>query len=384
MPALDFNTWAQQSGMAPQWKDQYESLQNPQSQQMYQNYLSGYDNAVDTGLPGGQPGMPVPDPFGGMKQAGLYGANQALAAYGQGPINKSFGDMSQGSFDAINNFNNQGYTQAGMNYAQGMMGARNPNAFNINGDTSQFQIQNPYQRNRYAQGFGDYQTSNPFQKGFKNFQKQQNKALDATVDRAMDKVQNRVNSQFELGGRTGSVAHSGNMTENLGSLANQMYSDNYQQNMGRALQAQGMGADTYAQDQARGLQAQGMMANTFAQDQNRGMQGMGHNLNAFQQGFGNQFNQNQANANMWNQDQQMGLQAAGMLPGMQNSQLAGITMQNQFGQQQDDQNFYNDSGAWNNLNNYSSIIAAMNGTQPPDRPEASNFDRALGLLGLFV
>jgi hypothetical protein len=52
-------------------------------------------------------------------------------------------------------------------------------------------------------------------------------------------VQNAVNSQFSTSGRTGSPAHSGTMTQQLGNLASQIYGQNYAQERQNQLAAQG-------------------------------------------------------------------------------------------------------------------------------------------------
>ena len=133
--------------------------------------------------------------------------------------------------------------------------------------------------------------------------------------------------------------HSGTMSEGVGNIANQMYSQNFQQNQARALQAAGMGS------------------------------------NAFQQGFTNDYNLANAQAGLWAQDQARDLQAAGMIPQMEASRWMGINNMANLGQQQN-------QSPWDNLRNYASIVASMNGTQPPDRPESSSMDTVMGLAGM--
>lgn len=62
---------------------------------------------------------------------------------------------------------------------------------------------------------GDFLNSNPY--------------VDQMFNNASDSVMNRVNANFSSGGRSGSPAHMGTVTEELGDLATNIYGNNYAQ-----------------------------------------------------------------------------------------------------------------------------------------------------------
>jgi hypothetical protein len=80
---------------------------------------------------------------------------------------------------------------------------------------------------------GKYLDSNPY--------------LDATVNRALDNVQTRVNSQF-AGNNYGSSAHEEWLARNLAGTALPFYSQNYQNERTNQLRAAAMAPDAAAQD----------------------------------------------------------------------------------------------------------------------------------------
>ena len=65
-----------------------------------------------------------------------------------------------------------------------------------------------------------------------------NPFLQRTFDTAADAVSNRINSQFELAGRTASPANQSVLTRDLGNLANSIFGQNFQQERNRQLAAQ--------------------------------------------------------------------------------------------------------------------------------------------------
>lgn len=67
-----------------------------------------------------------------------------------------------------------------------------------------------------------------------------NPYLDAMYDQAAGKVANSVNSNFALGGRYGSGAHTGALTEGLGNMATNLYGNAYESDQARRMQAIGM------------------------------------------------------------------------------------------------------------------------------------------------
>lgn len=90
----------------------------------------------------------------------------------------------------------------------------------------------------------------------------QNPYLDSTFNRMADSVQNRVNQQMALAGRTNSGAHQDLLFDNLGDLANQVYGQNYQIERDRQQQA-ASALDQYTGSQ---LQAAGMAPSIAQQD----------------------------------------------------------------------------------------------------------------------
>lgn len=91
-----------------------------------------------------------------------------------------------------------------------------------------------------------------------------NPYLDASVGRAMDSVRGQVNSQFG-GSNYGSTAHQETLANSLGNTANQMYSDNYNNDQNRRLSAIGQ-ASTFG-NQAYTDAAQLMKVGQTLQDQ---------------------------------------------------------------------------------------------------------------------
>lgn len=67
-----------------------------------------------------------------------------------------------------------------------------------------------------------------------------NPYLDSMVNKTMDQVGNRVNSNFSKAGRYGSVAHQDNLSDNLTDVANSMYGNQYSSDRNRSLRAIGM------------------------------------------------------------------------------------------------------------------------------------------------
>lgn len=108
-----------------------------------------------------------------------------------------------------------------------------------------------------------------------------NPYLDASVNKALDNVQTRVNSQFG-NNNFGSTAHQQTLSDSLGSTANQMYSDNYQQDQSRKLSAINS-APTFA-NQAYTDASQLLNAGQIQQDQTQ------NNLDASYQNYQDQQN----------------------------------------------------------------------------------------------
>ena len=267
---------------------------------------SAYDNAMAQQQPvttPNNPNMPAtyanqyvaPNQFGDLDQANLFGANQAQGLYGQGPQTPSFGNTTQQAQSMVQNQVNQG---------------------------------NPWIDNALSTTNNQLSQNNPFMQGFQNFGNQQNTAFEGTVNNALDNVTDRVNSQFGMAGRTNSGAHGGYMADALGNMANQMYSDNFQQNQNRNLSAMNAGAGLY------------------------------------------------------NTDQNQQLQAASMLPGLANSRFDDAAMLGRVGADQDSMQQQQDNSGWNNLQNYMNIVQ---GTRPgaPEQQGPSAWDKIGALTPLL-
>lgn len=91
-----------------------------------------------------------------------------------------------------------------------------------------------------------------------------NPYLDASVSKALGAVKGQVNSQFG-GNNFGTTAHQETLTNALGNTANEMYSNNYQQDQSRRLQAIGQ-APTFG-NQAYSDASQLLNAGQIKQDQ---------------------------------------------------------------------------------------------------------------------
>ncbi len=77
-----------------------------------------------------------------------------------------------------------------------------------------------------------------------------NPFLNATFNQMADQVSSRVNQQASQLGRSGSGAHLGTLSRELGGLANEIYGQNYQSERDRQLQSLGMAPQFAEQDYA--------------------------------------------------------------------------------------------------------------------------------------
>lgn len=442
---LSFNDWRRSQN----WDEASGIPFMFQQQQMYDDYVKNFYNQNPSVSPTQVPGAPTftpPEPFSDLDEANQFGYNQALGLYSQGPTIQGFGDTSQQAQqmiqnvagggnrvgDAINTvsgqFNNanpflSGFGNISSNpYTSSVAGSQTSNPYQANFNTIgqstnpyTGQIASGYRNNPYASTI-NMSDANPFMQSFMDFQGNQNQYFDATVDRALDKVTDQVNSQFGLAGRTGSGAHQGVMTERLGDVANQMYSDNFGSNMdrylqslssganvysdtaGRNLAATGMGIDAFNTDQNRALnylktaanlsntdldralQATGMGADVFSDDQSRNLQALTTAGNFSNQDVLNELQALSQGADVFNTDQLRSLQAAGMIPGLSNARYTDALMLQGLGQDQDAMSQSLADSGWQNLQRYMDIIRGSRET--PEEPDASSTDKLLGLLGL--
>jgi uncharacterized protein YukE len=105
-----------------------------------------------------------------------------------------------------------------------------------------------------------------------------NPYLKQNVNRAMDDVQTRVNSQFS-GNNYGGSANQELLTRNLGDVANSMYGENYARERGNQLNAAGQATGLASADYQDANYLQGI----GAQRQNLANQFMGNSANTYNQ-----------------------------------------------------------------------------------------------------
>jgi len=279
----------------------------------YNNYTNSFQSGgnafTDAYSQGGQlPGQGYVAPeFGKIKDAGLFGVNQAASLYGDGGNTRDFGQDSLNSQDMIRN----------------MAGGSNPVTGAINAVQG---IQDG--SNSFMQGFN----GNPYQSQLADFGAQQNQYLDGMYDQGADKIQDRMNSMFGMAGRGQSGAHAKLTGDTLQNFGTNLY------------------GGAFDSMQNRNLSGMQSASNSFDAGLNRNLQGAGLQLNA-----------------------------AGMMPGLNTAQYGNAAMMEGLGDRIDAQNYDNSNSGWNNLQNYSNIVGQLQGTQPPDRPKSSSFDKLLGL-----
>lgn len=125
-----------------------------------------------------------------------------------------------------------------------------------------------------------------------------NPYLDQMVGNATNQVRQNVNGTFNAAGRYGSHAHQDTLQRGVGDVANQMYGQQYQFDMGNMLNSAGMLGSLQEQVNNRNLQGMGMGAGIYSDS-------LSQALNAFN-----------SYANMQRGQNAQSLMAAGMLPGM--------------------------------------------------------------------
>lgn len=169
-------------------------------------------------------GQGINSQFDSIKDAGLYGVNQAADILQNTPEFDP-NNMLGGAAQAISDPNNP--------FLQGMQN------FNTN------KLQN-------------FDVNNPFMQGFQNYQAQQNNQLGGMFDLGANKIQDKMNSMFGAAGRSGSGYHAGTTGDALGDFGTQLYGNAFDNMQNRNLQAMGMGSDAY--NTGRNMQLQGMTA----------------------------------------------------------------------------------------------------------------------------
>ena len=277
-----------------------------------QNSSQANNNGQGDGQYGVNPttGAPTVEPgnFPNLEQAGTYGANEAYNLYNQGPA-LPFGGPQVAGFG---NTTNQAHNQI-TNAATG----------------------NPYLAGATQQVSNLTTDQNPFLQGFNDFSQQQNQHLDAINERGMNDIQDRMNSQFGAGGRSGSGFHS------------------------------------LTQGRAMGDYSASLYGNAFDNQQNRNLAALNGGSAAFE-------NQNMRK-----------LEAAGMLPDLNNAKFDDARMLQGVGREQDIMsqlqlddrvNAHNtaQNSGWANLQNYQNIVNGVSNTQQPSEPDRNSTSDTLG------
>jgi hypothetical protein len=85
-----------------------------------------------------------------------------------------------------------------------------------------------------------------------------NPYLSATVGKAMDDVSGKLNAQFNSAGGYGGSAHQETAARELGTIANQMYGQNYLAERGNQMQAANLASGEFAQERGNQMRAMGM------------------------------------------------------------------------------------------------------------------------------
>lgn len=324
--------------------------------------------------------VPVPGMFKNLEEAGVYGAQQAYDQYNLGPVTpydgtgvSGFGTDSTNAYNSIRGLANQGnpFLAGATNQVSGITTASNPyvNKFNANHDG----INNPYQ-----QGFTAQSTAvNPFLQGFNDFSGQQNEFLDSINQRGMNDIQDRMNSQFGGSGRSNSVYHSDSIGRSLGDYSANLYGNAYDSQQDRNLQALVGGSNAYNSQTANQLAAMNSGSGAY-ENQNT------QRLNALQAG-----------SDAYNSQIGRQLQAAEMLPGLNDAKYDDARMLIGVGQAQDymsqmqldDKIKRHDiaqNSGWNNLQNYMDIINGLSPTQQPPVQQQQEKNSTLDSLGTIA
>lgn len=264
----------------------------------------------------GQEGYAPPSKFGNLEDAGVFGANQALGIYNQGPP-QLYGGPGVAGFGDTSNTAHAGIKD---------LATGNPYLANATGRVNDVV-------------FGE----NPFLDGFRGFSDRQNKYLDASFDRGAEQIQDRLNSQFGRAGRTNSGYHVKTMGDSLGDFGATLYGNAFDAQMNRDLAALNSGSNAY----------------------------------------------NSTNTTRLN--------AANMLPALNDAKFSDFDRLQSLGQAQDimsqmqlddEITRFNEeqNSPWSNLQNYMSIVNSGSPTQQPNVPETKSNSTAqtLGTIGLLA
>lgn len=144
---------------------------------------------------------------------------------------------------------------------------------------------NPYLANATQQVSNLTTETNPFLAGFKGFDNQQNESLDAVYNRGANELQDRMNSQFGGSGRSGSGYHSQTTGNALGDYSASLYGNAYDADQNRKLQALQAGSNAYLGQGSQQMQAASMIPelNNAKFDDARMLQGVGRDHDVMSQ-----------------------------------------------------------------------------------------------------
>ena len=144
---------------------------------------------------------------------------------------------------------------------------------------------NPYLAGATQQVSNMMTTENPFLQGFQGFSQQQNQHLDAIHQRGAEDLQNRMNSQFGASGRSGSGYHSLTQGRALGDYSANLYGTAYDNQQNRNLAALNGGSSAYQNQNTQRMQAAGMlpMLNDAKFDDMRMLQNVGNQQDTMNQ-----------------------------------------------------------------------------------------------------
>lgn len=179
----------------------------------------------------------TPDPFTQQWRGDLY--SKASSLYGQGAPDYYPGQT-------VVPFSQQ--TQTGLNMLQTQAQGGAPNLQNANAASARaLSGRNPALPQ--AMNFASGQGMNPY--------------LDSLYAATSSPVMNSVNTQFQQAGRTGSDAHVGAMTRELGKLSSSIYAPAYEAERNRQLQGTELAGSIYDAGQGRALQAQALLPSLY-------------------------------------------------------------------------------------------------------------------------
>lgn len=151
-----------------------------------------------------------------------------------------------------------------------------------------------------------------------------NPYLRQAVQAAQEQTQSQIASQFNQGGRYGSGAMGGQEAQQLGNIAAQAYTSQYQQERANQMAAQQAMGQQYLQGVGQLTAGQQAAAGLTQQQQYQGLLAAGQAAGLTQQQIQNMIAGQQGAAGLTQGQQQLGLGAASTAAGLQQQGLAGM------------------------------------------------------------